>query len=48
MEAMLKEYRDAVKAQVDRCTDVSLLDLIHQLIIKSEREENKDDGKKEL
>ena len=48
MEAMLKEYRDAVKAQVDRCTDVSLLDLIHQLIIKSEREENKDNGKKEL
>lgn len=48
MEATLQEYRETVKAEVDRCTDVSLLDLIHQLIIKSEREENKDNGKKEL
>ena len=45
MEAMLNEYRDAVKAQVDRCTDVSLLDLIYKLIVKSEREENKNNGK---
>lgn len=48
MEAMLTEYRDAVKQEVDRCTDVSLLDLIHQLFIKSKREENKNNGKKEL
>lgn len=38
METMIKEYRDAVKAQVDRCTDVSLLDLIFKLIVKSGEE----------
>lgn len=31
MEATLNEYKDAVKAQVDACTDVSLLDLIFKL-----------------
>ena len=48
MEAMLNEYKDAVKAQVDTCTDVSLLDLIFKLLVKS-GEENKNNGtEKEL
>lgn len=41
MEAMLNEYKDA-------CTDVSLLDLIFKLLVKS-GEENKNNGtEKEL
>lgn len=48
MEATLNEYKDAVKAQVDACTDVSLLDLIFKLLVKS-GEENKNNGtEKEL
>ena len=37
MEATLNEYKDAVKAQVDACTDVSLLDLIFKLLVKRGR-----------
>jgi len=48
MEAMLNEHKGAVKAQVDACTDVSLLDLIFKLLVKS-GEENKNNGtEKEL
>lgn len=44
MEAMLNKYRDTVKAQVDACTDVSLLNLIHLILYKSQREENGNNG----
>lgn len=48
MEAMLNVYKDAVKAQVDACTDVSLLGLIFNVLVKS-REENGNNGtEKEL
>lgn len=36
METMINGYREAVKAHVDRCTDVSLLDFVLKLIKKSD------------
>ena len=48
MDAMLNEYRDTVKAQVDACTDVSLLDLIFKLLVKSGEENGNNGTEKEL
>lgn len=44
----LSDYRDAVKSQVDKCGDKSLLDLIFKLLIKSEGEETGHNGKEEF
>ena len=49
MEAMLTEYRENIQAQIDACTDVSMLDLIHKLLTKSQRrEESRNNGKEKL
>lgn len=35
-------YCEQIKAELDRCKDVSLLDLIHKLLVKSRKTENQD------
>lgn len=47
-DVTLTDYKDAVKCQVEKCSDVSLLDLIFKLLIKSQGEEIGHDGKEEL
>lgn len=47
MEAMLKEYREKITAQIEECTDASLLDLIHQLLTKSKAKESLSNGTEE-
>ena len=37
MEKMLEEYREAIGAKVESCTDASLLDLIYQILCKNEK-----------
>lgn len=39
MEAMLKEYREKIQAEAEKCTDASLLDLVYQLFHKSNNTE---------
>lgn len=39
MEAMLKEYREAIQREAEKCTDASLLDLVYKLFWKSNNAE---------
>ena len=43
-DVTLNDYKDAVKSQVEKCSDVSLLDLIYKLLIKSQGEETESNG----
>jgi len=39
MEAMLKEYREAIQREAEKCADASLLDLVYKLFVKSREKE---------
>lgn len=39
---LLMCFREKIKAELDRCEDVSLLDLVLKLLVKSRRTENQD------
>jgi hypothetical protein len=39
MEAMLKEYREAIQREAEKCTDAFLLDLVYKLFVKSREKE---------
>lgn len=39
---LLMCFREKIKAEIDRCEDASLLDLILKLLVKSRHTENQD------
>ena len=39
---LLMCFREKIKAELDRCEDVSLLDLVLKLLVKSRKTENQD------